>query len=409
MARSFQRLDRPAIRALPIGGRITEHGITAERLSDGDVRYSINIMVDGQRVHRVIGRHSEGVTRRQAEDAIEALRTRAREDRLDLPTGRKLHRSFEEAAEEYLRRLEETDGKDLANKRRHLRMHLIPYFGPQRLDQLREFALKQYRKKRTDAGASDATVNREFSTLLHLLNRAIDWKWISRDRKPKVEKPREARKQIRILTDAQSKALMKAAVADQDGLVWLFVAFGLGAAMRHSEIVRVRYDDIDFEARRIWINKAKAGEREQPITPALADALKRQRAMAKDQRGYVFPPKPRGKQAHRRDMRVSFQRAVARAGLDPEKVTPHVMRHTAITRLVKARTDLPTIQKISGHKTVAMVLHYTHVHGVHIDNAIEALDDAFADAITPELHTPAKPEEAEPAKVIGINAGKAAA
>ena len=46
------------------------------------------------------------------------------------------------------------------------------------------------------------------------------------------------------------------------------------------------------------------------------------------------------------------------------------MRHTAITNLVKAGVDLPTIQRISGHKTLAMVLRYTHVHGAHIDRAI---------------------------------------
>ena len=49
------------------------------------------------------------------------------------------------------------------------------------------------------------------------------------------------------------------------------------------------------------------------------------------------------------------------------------MRHTAITNLVKAGVDLPTIQKISGHKTIAMVLRYTHVHGAHIDQAIKAI------------------------------------
>ena len=49
------------------------------------------------------------------------------------------------------------------------------------------------------------------------------------------------------------------------------------------------------------------------------------------------------------------------------------MRHTAITNLVKAGVDLPTIQKISGHKTLAMVLRYTHVHGRHIDEAIKAI------------------------------------
>ena len=47
-----------------------------------------------------------------------------------------------------------------------------------------------------------------------------------------------------------------------------------------------------------------------------------------------------------------------RAGLDPRIMTPHVMRHTAITKLVQSGVDLPTIQSISGHKTIAMVLRY---------------------------------------------------
>ncbi|MEE8273955.1 MAG: tyrosine-type recombinase/integrase [Alphaproteobacteria bacterium] len=90
-----------------------------------------------------------------------------------------------------------------------------------------------------------------------------------------------------------------------------------------------------------------------------------------------------------------FQRAVVRAGLDPSLYTPHVMRHTAITNLVKAGVDLPTIQRISGHKTLAMVLRYTHVHGAHIDTAIQAIGRGLpeppvnrsAGTITPKLHT----------------------
>jgi integrase len=407
MALRFQRLTRPAVRALEPGQKLHEHGITAERLASGDVRYGVNVMVDGQRIHRVVGRESEGVTREQAERLIEQFRTEARTGRLDLPRGRKLHRSLAEAAEEYLSRLAETDGKDMANKSRHLRMHLIPAFGTQRVDQIKDFALRQYRKKRLDAGATDATVNRELSTLGHLFNRAVEWKWLPRDRVPSIERQREPRKQIRVLTQAQSDALMKAAMQDQDGKLWLFVAFGLGAAMRHSEIMRVRYDEIDFATRRIWINKAKAGEREQPITAALADALKRQRAMEDDPAGYVFPA-IRGKHLHRQEMHVPFRRAALRAGLDPRKVTPHVMRHTAITRLVQAGTDLPTIQRISGHKTIAMVLHYTHVHGTHIDTALEALNTPFPDAVTPELHTPAEPEQPDTGKVVGISAAKSA-
>jgi hypothetical protein len=89
----------------------------------------------------------------------------------------------------------------------------------------------------------------------------------------------------------------------------------------------------------------------------------------------------------------AFRDAVVRAGLDPELVTPHVMRHTAITALVQAGVDLPTIQKISGQKTLAMVLRYTHVHGQHIDRAIEAIGRTLPElsanktsTITQELH-----------------------
>ncbi len=126
MSLRFQRLTRPAVRAMQPGERINEHGVGAERQSNGDTRYSINVMVDGQRIHRVVGRDSEGVTREQAERLIEKLRTQAREGRLDLARGRKLHRTFAEAAAEYIEQLEAGGGKNLKPKRRHLRQHLIP-------------------------------------------------------------------------------------------------------------------------------------------------------------------------------------------------------------------------------------------------------------------------------------------
>jgi len=122
MALRFARLDRPSIRKLQPGQKIMEHGITAERLTNGDVRYTVNVMVDGQRIHRVIGRESEAVTRTQCEEFIEAKRSEAREGRLNLPAGRKTHLSLSEAADQYIERLEQTGGKNLKRKRSHLRL-----------------------------------------------------------------------------------------------------------------------------------------------------------------------------------------------------------------------------------------------------------------------------------------------
>jgi integrase len=413
MALKFARLTRPAIRALAIGEKLAEHGITAERQKNGDVRYTVNIMVDGQRIHRVVGRESEGVTREQAERMIETVRTRAREGRLDLPTGRKAHRTFAEAATEYLKRMEESGGKNIDIKRRHLDKQLSPKLGKDRLDKLTNFQLLKYRKARTEDGVKAATINREMATLSHLLSSAVEWKWIKADAVPAIPMDKEPRKPIAVLTDQQSEDLMQAATADQDGRLWLFVAFGLNAAMRHREILKVRYEQIDFDNRRIFIPEAKAGEREQPITRALADALQRQRAMEKpkDRNGWVFPTALAGqsKAGHRTNMARPFLRAVVRAGLDPDRVTPHTMRHTAITRLVKSGVDLPTIQRISGHKTLAMILRYTHVHGVHVDAAIDRLSTPIPDAITQELHTPLEPGQIVRGKLLKFKRGKTAA
>ncbi len=90
MARHFARLTRDAIRRLKPGEKITEHGITAERLKDGDVRYTVSIMVDRCRVHRVIGKQSDGTTRTQCEEFIAQARSSAKEGRLNLPSGRKV-------------------------------------------------------------------------------------------------------------------------------------------------------------------------------------------------------------------------------------------------------------------------------------------------------------------------------
>jgi integrase len=289
--------------------------------------------------------------------------------------------------------LEETGGKDLVNKRRHLRDHLIPALGKERLDKISSMRLRQYRAARRSAGAKVATINRELSTLSHLMRRASkEWGWMGSDAVPTFPMEREVRKKINILTLGQAEKLLQAAIEDHDPKAWLFVMFGLHTGMRHSEIVARRFDEVDFDNNRIWINRAKAGEREQPITPSLKDALKRARTQSTDKEGWIFPAARKDtKGPHRPDMRDAFTRSVLRAGLNPKLCTPHVLRHTAITRLVKAGTDLMTVKRISGHKTTAMVEHYTHIHGNHIDAAMVALDNA-AGAITHELHMGAAAE-----------------
>ena len=109
------------------------------------------------------------------------------------------------------------------------------------------------------------------------LRRAVEWKWI-KVIPCKVELLPHSEGRIIALTDEESESLLRAATADEDPYCWLFVAFGLNTAMRHSEILRARFNHLDLEHNRLFVPKAKAGLRE-PITPELAEMLRKEREM----------------------------------------------------------------------------------------------------------------------------------
>src|SRR5215813_5473321 len=100
--------------------------------------------------------------------------------------------------------------------------------------------------------------------------------------------------------------------------------------MRHSEILPSRFHQIDFDKHRLFVLDAKAGQPAQPITPELTEMLRVEREMRDDRAGWIFPSLYRdSRTGHRARMDRAFRDAVIRAGLDPELITPHVMRHTA--------------------------------------------------------------------------------
>ncbi|MGH8532322.1 MAG: tyrosine-type recombinase/integrase [Gammaproteobacteria bacterium] len=141
------------------------------------------------------------------------------------------------------------------------------------------------------------------------------------------------------------------------------------------EILSIRLEHIDLERRVIYLPQAKAGAREQPITTYLAEFLKKYIETAEAGQEWLFPA--RTKKGHTKWIEEPFRRVVARAGLDPKKIVRHTLRHTAITHLVQAGVDLPTVQRISGHKTLAMVARYSHQNSDHIRAALDKLDRRY--------------------------------
>lgn len=375
MAIKFSKMTRVNQRNLKSNEKIDEHGITFQRLKNGDGRYAINIMVDGQRIHRVVGKESEGVTRLQAEELIEKFRTDARHGRLNLPKGRKLQFTFAEASKKYLKKLEEEGGKDIDKKTYRFDQHLTPFFGDISLNKVCTFDIERYKKHRQSANAKPGTINRELAVISHLLNKALDWKWL--DHKPcNIKRLKEDSGRIVYLTTEQIAKLLDAAKEDQCPYIYPFIVIGLSTSMRRMEILSIQLKNIDLNKRVIFIPKAKAGAREQPITQQLASFLQSHLVTAIPDQEWLFPAK-RSAAGHVMNIEKQFRRVVTAAGLDPKEVVRHTLRHTAITHLVQAGVDLPTVQRISGHKTLQMVVRYSHQNGEHIKAAMDALEKRY--------------------------------
>lgn len=275
MAKTFNKLTRPIMRKLAANTSVSEHGITFKREGSGDGLFSVNVMVDGRRIHRVVGRESDGTTRTQAEDYIAKLRTDARHDRLNLPKGRKISLTFREAVPAYLARLSTEGGKDLKMKASRFRLHLVPYFSERPISKITSSDVDQYKQLRLQecslrggdrvsakaklngaaprdnaCKSAPGTINRELAALSHLLNKAVEWGWLDR-RGPKIARLPEGKGRITYLTVEQTKRLVECAKASDSRHLYPYVVVALETSMRTMEILSIRKENINLEQRLI--------------------------------------------------------------------------------------------------------------------------------------------------------------
>ena len=187
-------------------------------------------------------------------------------------------------------------------------------------------------------------------------------------------KYREDSGRVEYLNVEEMHRLLETAKQDTNPQIWLFILIGLSTAMRKGEILAIRLEDIDFGQRLIHIPKAKAGSRAQPFPETLGIELKRYLRQHDIETGWLFPAE-KSKSGHSTSIEKPFRRVVAAAGLDPQRIVRHTLRHTAISHLVQQGIDLPTVATISGHRSLQMVSRYSHQNTAHIQASLKKLEE----------------------------------
>ena len=331
----MKRLDRDAIRDLKPGETVFGSGIEAGCQQDGDIRYCTATRLDGEKLHRVLGFASDGMTPARAEAALAKMKVDIRGRPPAIADGAHDAALLPGDRHQIHRRARGDRRPERRQEKTHLGLHLIPFFKDQRVMALTKSLIGRYKKHRADQGAAVGTINLELLTLNHMLVVAAEEKWIPA--KPcRVQKQAEQRQRRVALTEVECAALLTAALNDSNTYCHLFVACALNTGMRHAEILAMKFSQIDFANRRLDIPVAKAGQRQQPLPAELCAILHREREMADDPDGWVFPsqrPELDGC-GHITRMDRPFERAAKVAGIERARVTPHNLRHSVITALI---------------------------------------------------------------------------
>ena len=150
----------------------------------------------------------------------------------------------------------------------------------------------------------------------------------------------------------------------QDCRLHAVVELLYATGLRISELVSL--PEGAFQGEAVVIVRGKGGkDRMVPIGEKARRALARYRRVAglgaAARRGYLFPS--RGAEGHitRRRVGQLLEGLAERAGIDPARVSPHVLRHAFATHLLANGADLRALQQMLGHADISTTQIYTHV------------------------------------------------
>jgi site-specific recombinase XerD len=179
--------------------------------------------------------------------------------------------------------------------------------------------------------------------------------------------PKRGRTLPRVLSPGETERLIEAATGSTPRHLRdrALVELLYGAGLRVSEAVGLEKGAIDLDARVVRVLGKGAKERLVPLGRPAAEAARRYLALGRPHLDRRYRPElflnARGGPLTRAGAFLILRRLAEKAGLEPERVHPHLLRHSFATHLLEGGADLRSVQEMLGHADLGTTERYTHV------------------------------------------------
>ena len=344
----------------------TQTSFGLECRPSGKKTYFQRYTVDGKLKQKAIAAYGE-ITFDQARKAAQRLRSEAvlGGDPAAEKARRKSIPRYRELADMHLTYAANHHRSDGAQ--RIIKNHLIPFWGPKRLDEIKQQDITKWLAEKRQSGMAPASVAKIKMTLSKSFELARQWELFDGNPARGSWSEVYVNSRERYLTNDEAKALKLACECSPNPQLKNIVALLLLTGARKSELLKAKWTDIDLDKRTWTLNMTKNGRRRHiPLTlgaMAVIDQLPRYDGcpwlLANKQTMLPFT-----------DIKRSWMQARKAAGLN--NVCLHDLRHSFASNLVNGGVDILRVSRLMGHVNLASSSRYSHLAADQLLAASEA-------------------------------------
>ncbi|MDY0882456.1 site-specific tyrosine recombinase XerD [Dongia soli] len=236
--------------------------------------------------------------------------------------------------------------------------------------------LSAYLSMLAAAGAKPSTAARRLSALRQYYRFVVGEGWRSDDPTGVLDSPRLGRPLPKLLDEDEMARLIQACVAldgAEGARLTALTELLYAAGLRVSELVALPLAAVLRDQPFLVVRGKGSKERMVPLNPSAKAALAayldvRSQFLPRDKKGapikaspWLFPSRGAAGHLTRQRFGQMLKEIAVKAGIDPARLSPHVIRHAFATHLLDHGADFRALQKMLGHADITTTQIYTHV------------------------------------------------